>query len=150
VVVERQPVDDLIHRLAVGSEPLAVQPAHFQAAPQAVRGRIVPAVVLLAGLSCPISAISSSATKFVFQGQSQVGPQLRSFRCDVPKRTRSLLLRLRRSVLRLLAVRLTWRYLCRNLRIHILPTLRLNLANLGFDLPQSRFERHVQHLVTFR
>ena len=46
VVVERQPVDDLIHRLALCGESLAVQAANFQAAPQALGGRIVPAVAL--------------------------------------------------------------------------------------------------------
>ena len=29
MVVERQPVDDLAHRLALGSELLAVEPAHL-------------------------------------------------------------------------------------------------------------------------
>jgi hypothetical protein len=44
MVVERQPVDHLIHRLAPGSELLAIQPAHFQASPQTFRRRVVPAV----------------------------------------------------------------------------------------------------------
>ena len=46
MVVERQPVDDLVHRLVLGGELLAVQATHFQAAPQAFGRRIVPAVAL--------------------------------------------------------------------------------------------------------
>ena len=48
VVVERQPVDDLVHGVAPGLEAFAVQPAHLEGAPQAFRGRIVPAVCLAA------------------------------------------------------------------------------------------------------
>ena len=46
VVVERQPFDHFVHRLALCGEALAVQPAHLQAAPRALGGRIVPAVAL--------------------------------------------------------------------------------------------------------
>ncbi len=40
MVVERQPVDHLVHRLALRGEALAVQAPHLQAAPQALGGRI--------------------------------------------------------------------------------------------------------------
>ena len=48
VVVERQPVNHLVHRLASGCKSLTVQPAHFQSTPQALRGRVVPAVAFAA------------------------------------------------------------------------------------------------------
>ena len=48
MVVERQPVNDFVHRLLSFSETLAAQPAHLQAAPQALVRRIVPAVSLTA------------------------------------------------------------------------------------------------------
>lgn len=46
MVVERQPVDHFVHRVALRGEFLAIQPAHFQATPQTLCGRIVPAVPL--------------------------------------------------------------------------------------------------------
>lgn len=46
VAVERPPVDHFVHRFALGGEPFSVQPPHLQAAPQTLRGRIVPAVAL--------------------------------------------------------------------------------------------------------
>jgi hypothetical protein len=48
MVIERQPVDDLAHSLALRGEPLAVQASDFQATPQAFRRRILPAVCLAA------------------------------------------------------------------------------------------------------
>ena len=48
MVVKRQPVDDLVHGLALRGEGLAVQPAHLEVPPQAFRRRIVPAVALAA------------------------------------------------------------------------------------------------------
>ena len=46
VVVERQPVNHLIHRLSAGCKPLSVQPADLQATPQALCWGVVPAVSL--------------------------------------------------------------------------------------------------------
>ena len=48
MVVKRQPVNHLIHSLPTGYKPLPVQPADLQAAPQALRGSVVPAVALAA------------------------------------------------------------------------------------------------------
>ena len=41
MVVERQPVDDFVHRLSLCGESFAVQPSNFQACPQTFRRRIV-------------------------------------------------------------------------------------------------------------
>ena len=44
MVVERQPVDDLVHGIALRGERLSVQPTHLESAPQTLGRRIVPAV----------------------------------------------------------------------------------------------------------
>ena len=46
MVVERQPVDHFVHRLASRGKSPAVQATHLQAAPQALGRGIVPAVAL--------------------------------------------------------------------------------------------------------
>lgn len=48
VVVERHPVNHLVHRLPAGLEFPAIQAPHFQATPEAFRGCVVPAVALAA------------------------------------------------------------------------------------------------------
>lgn len=48
VVVERHPVHHLVHGLPAGFEFPAVQATHFQASPEALRGRVIPAVALAA------------------------------------------------------------------------------------------------------
>ena len=48
VVVERHPVNHLVHGLSAGLEFPAVQTTHFQAAPEALGGRVVPADALAA------------------------------------------------------------------------------------------------------
>ena len=44
MVVEHQPVDDLVHGIALRGERLCVQPTHLGSAPQTLGRRIVPAV----------------------------------------------------------------------------------------------------------
>ncbi len=48
MVVEGQPVDHFVHRLPPGGELAPVQSADLQTSPQALRGRVVPAVTLAA------------------------------------------------------------------------------------------------------
>jgi hypothetical protein len=48
MVVEHQPIDHLVHGLASCRKAPAVQPADLQSAPQALSGRVVPAVALAA------------------------------------------------------------------------------------------------------
>lgn len=54
MVVERQPVDHFVHGLEPGGKASAVQPADLQSPPQALGGRVVPAV---------------PAMEYVFRGQ---------------------------------------------------------------------------------
>ena len=44
VVVERHPVNDFVHGLPACHEFPAVQTAHFQAPPEALRGGIIPTI----------------------------------------------------------------------------------------------------------
>lgn len=48
VVVERHPVNHLIHGLPAGLKLPTVQSAHFQSAPETLGGRVVPAITLAA------------------------------------------------------------------------------------------------------
>ena len=48
VVVEREPINDLVHRLSASLERLAIKPPYLEPAPQAFSGGIVPAVALAA------------------------------------------------------------------------------------------------------
>ena len=48
VVVERHPVNHLVHGLSAGLEFPAVQTTHFQAPPEALSGSVVPTVALAA------------------------------------------------------------------------------------------------------
>ena len=74
MVVERQPVDHLIHGLAPRGEALAIQPADFQAAPQALGRDIVPAVGLARALGLTLlnramdSSVAGSTTSLFFKG----------------------------------------------------------------------------------
>src|SRR5438445_13049816 len=44
MVVEAQPVDDLVHGRPACFEPKSIEPAHFERSPEAFRGRIVPTI----------------------------------------------------------------------------------------------------------
>ena len=46
VVVEGQPVNHFVHCVSAGGKLLSIQPTHFQATPQALRGCVIPAVAL--------------------------------------------------------------------------------------------------------
>ena len=48
VIVEIEPINDFVRRLAPGSKSSAVQSANLQATPQAFRWCVVPAVALAA------------------------------------------------------------------------------------------------------
>ena len=47
VIVERKPIHHLVHGVTTGGELSAVQPADLQPPPQALGGRVVPAVALV-------------------------------------------------------------------------------------------------------
>ena len=48
MIVERQPIDHLVHRLPPGVELTALQAADFQRSPQAFGRRVVPAIAFAA------------------------------------------------------------------------------------------------------
>ncbi len=48
MIVERQPVDDLIRCGVTGRESHPMKPRHFQRTPQGLRGAVIPAIAFAA------------------------------------------------------------------------------------------------------
>ena len=89
MVVKRQPVNYLIHRLPAGCKPLPVQPADLQATPQALRWGVVPAVALAAHRTLHL-VTGQRALKFMSAVLTATVGMEDKARCWVPSKPRHL------------------------------------------------------------